>query len=168
MKSRLFFFPILSLLFTSQLYAKNLEAHVHGSVHLDIASEKNELLIMLKSPSESFLGFEHKAKTKEEISKLNSVKTQWSKELINFIGPNVLKDCKISKSNWVQKFSGKNHSSIEAESYISCSKPLRGRTLEVSLKKQFKNIQKIHLQLIRDDGSVVSNKQTKETFKIKL
>ena len=45
---------------------KNLSAHVHGSVHLDIATDKNQLLVMLKSPSESFLGFEYKAKSKKE------------------------------------------------------------------------------------------------------
>jgi hypothetical protein len=56
-------FLFLNLIISVNLYARDLSAHVHGDVFLDIATDKNQLLILLKTPSESFLGFEYKAKT---------------------------------------------------------------------------------------------------------
>ena len=65
--------------------AKNLSSHVHGLVRLEIAYEKNELLIMLSSPAESFLGFEYKAKTKKELELLTQVKKEWKKTSLSFL-----------------------------------------------------------------------------------
>ena len=46
--------------------AKSLGAHVHGDVYLDVATDKNQLLVMLRTPSDSFLGFEYQASTNKE------------------------------------------------------------------------------------------------------
>ena len=152
----------------TNVMAKNLNAHVHGVVNLDVAYEKNELLIMLQSPSESFLGFEYKPKTNDELKKLNSIKNTWNTKVLSLLGKDVLKDCKISKSTLEQKFSGENHSTIFAESYINCKKPLAGRNLEVRLKESYNKIQSVKLQLIRNDGTVVSEEYSKKLFNVKL
>ncbi len=148
--------------------AKNLEAHVHGSVNLDIATEKTQILVMLKSPAESFIGFEYKAKTNKEINLVKKVKNQWNNGLLKLLGNNAIKNCKITKSSWYQKFDSKNHSTIFAESYIKCNKLVKGKKLKISLKKIYKNIKQIHLQLIREDGTVINKKYTKEIFEISL
>ena len=159
---------ILFSAFVFSASAKNLSSHVHGLVRLEMAYEKNELLIMLSSPAESFLGFEYKAKTKKELELLTQVKKDWKKDIIKLFGEKTLNDCKISSTNWEQKFSGERHSSIHAEAYIKCKKLLAGRNLEVTLKRHYNNIETINLQLIRNDGTVDSRKVSEELFTIKL
>lgn len=147
--------------------AKNLGSHVHGSVHFDIATDKNQILVMLKSPAESFLGFEYRAKTKDEKMFVSKVKKDWKENLMTYLGKKNLSDCKISKSSWKQTFQGKLHSSISAESYIDCKNPVKGRVLNVSFNSSYPNIRSIHLQLLREDGSVLKKEYQKD-FKIKL
>ena len=161
-------FLILQLLLSLNLWAKNLQAHVHGSVHLDIATDKNQLLIVLKSPAESFLGFEYLAKTPAEKALVKKLENQWKSELFNNLGAETLKDCKITKASWKQKFSGKSHSSILAEAYIQCENPLKNRLLHISFKKSHNRIKIIKLQLIREDGSVLNKEYAKENFSVKL
>lgn len=156
----LFILPINS-------YCQNLSAHVHGSVHLDMATDKKQLLVMLKSPSESFVGFEYKAKTKEENEKVAQVKDDWTNRLIDHIGKEALKDCKISSSTWKQKFESKTHSSILGEAYIDCQKKVAGRELKITFQSQYPKIQVIKVQLLREDGSVL-NKKFKKDFTLKL
>jgi len=166
-KGNLSFFLVSVLLFIASNVCA-LDAHVHGSVNLDIATDGNELLIMLKTPAESFLGFEYKAKSKSEMALVKKVKNQWKTGLIELIGGKALKDCKITKSSWEQVFNGKNHSSIVAESYIKCQKSVSNRTLQVSLKKEYSHIRKINIQLIRENGSVLNKKFSQAIFQITL
>jgi hypothetical protein len=161
------FVTLVFLLFISQsALAENLSAHVHGSVHLDMATNKKQLLVMLKSPSESFVGFESKAKTKKEKAKIKKAKSKWTKNLLTYLGKN-LSDCKITSSTWKQKFEGKAHSSILAEAYIDCEKKVAGRELNINFSSSYPNIKTIHTQLLRENGSVI-NKKYKNDFKIKL
>jgi hypothetical protein len=147
---------------------KSLSAHVHGLVGLDLAVDKNEFLIMLKSPSSSFLSFEYKARSKKEVKQLGIVKKEWEENIIKFLGEDALKDCKIKSYEWKQEFSGENHSEILAESYIMCKKKLAGRELSINLKEKYPNISVIHLQLLRNDGTAVSKRFKKNIIKIKL
>jgi len=56
--------------FSTNAFSKNLGAHVHGHVSIDMAVDKNELLVMLNSPADNFLGFEYKAKSEKEKKSL--------------------------------------------------------------------------------------------------
>ena len=160
---------ILSIqIFSGNLRAKGLDAHVHGSVLLDIAMEKKQLLLMLKTPSSSFLGFEYKAVSEKDKKIVNRTKSEWNTHLLSYLGKEELKDCHIKKSKWKQKISGKAHSSIIAESLIQCDKPLRGRTLNISFREKYKLINNIKIQLLREDGSILIKKFSKNIFNIKL
>ena len=158
----------LQSLLSLNLWAQNLQAHVHGSVRLDMATDKDQLLVMLNSPAESFLGFEYPAKTESEKARVKKVKQQWESDIFSYLGVQALKDCKITKASWKQEFSGKSHSRIVADSYIRCESSLEKRSLEVSFKKAHNRIKKINVQLIREDGSVLNKEYAKETFAVKL
>lgn len=153
---------------SSNVWSKSLGAHVHGLVNLDVAIDKHQMLVMLKTPSESFLGFEYKAKTTKEKALVEQVKRDWNKNLLHYLGKTSLKDCKISSSDWTQKFNGKFHSNIIAESYIDCVKPLKDRSISISFKSKYKSIQSIDLQLLREDGSVINKTYNNKVIKIKL
>ena len=86
MRLKILSFSILFIFSISNIYAKGLGAHVHGSVRLDIAVEKNQLLVLLNTPAESFLGFEYKAKTKKEKDLVKKVKNEWEKNLLSYLG----------------------------------------------------------------------------------
>jgi hypothetical protein len=158
----------LLLYFSTNLWAKSLGAHVHGLVNLDIAIDNKQMLVMLKTPSESFLGFEYKAKTAKERLLVEQVKTDWNKNILHYLGKNNLKDCKVASSEWRQEFNGKYHSNIVAEAYIDCIKPLKKRPLSISFKQSYKNVLSIDLQLLREDGSVVNKTFNVEKIKINL
>lgn len=148
--------------------AKSLEAHVHGALCLDIATEKNDLLIMVKSSAESLLEFEHKAKSKEELETLGKVKDLWGEKITELFGAKTLEDCKITKSDWQQKFSGKPHSTIFIEAYLSCKTPLQKRELEISIIENFRRVKNISLQLMREDGTVYKETHSDKRFKLRL
>ena len=131
----LFSFLSISIICTTSNFAKNLDAHVHGVVRLDIATDKNELLIMLKSPSESILGFEYKAKTKEEINLVGRAKEQWNKNILSLFGKKSLKDCEISKTSWEQSFTGNITATSSLNLTLSVQNLSKEEKIEVSLKK---------------------------------
>lgn len=68
-------FGLILFLASQALYADmpqvqhiSLDAHVHGLSELTLAMEGNTLEIQLKSPAMNLLGFEHKARTKNDFS----------------------------------------------------------------------------------------------------
>jgi hypothetical protein len=140
MKKQILLLWTLLICSSLNLYAKSLGAHVHGLVNLDIAIDKKQMLVMLKTPSESFFGFEYKAKTTKEKLLVKQVKVDWTKNLLNYLGKDNLQDCKISSSEWVQKFNGKYHSNIIAEAYINCTNPLKSRSLSISFKQNYNDV----------------------------
>lgn len=156
----------LTLCITSQA-AKQLSAHVHGSVGLDMAAEGKQILVMLKSPADSFLGFEYKPKTKKEKELVKKTKQTWMKNIMSLVGGDSLKDCKQGQSSWNLKYEG-SHSEILAEAYINCSGNVEGREITISMKDSYKKIETIHLQLLRSDGSALNKKIKDKKYKIKL
>ena len=72
------------------IYADSLEAHMHGLSELTIAMENQTLEIQLISPAINLIGFEHKARTKEEIAAVSDVLDQLRdhKTLFAFSGAN--------------------------------------------------------------------------------
>lgn len=146
----------------------SLPAHSHGSVHLDIGAEGRQFLVMLKAPAESFLGFEYSPKNETEKQALHELKKSWNKSLFLLIEAKDFKDCKISNSKIEQEIEEEGHSDIGAEATVTCEKDILGRSLSVELKKRYKRINTIFVQLIRSDGTVLNQKFDQNSFSLKL
>jgi len=156
---------LVSILFFSYSYA--LDAHVHGVVNIDIAVEKNKLLLMVKSPADSLLGFEYSPRTKSEkdtMSKVKSLLTQYPQKL--FKGEK-LKSCTVSSSEWEHEFSGRNHSSIFSETYLKCNFKLVGTKLRLSIFELFSRVKLVNLQVLSEKTNL-SKKIKEKNFEIKL
>ncbi|MCP4915091.1 MAG: DUF2796 domain-containing protein [Oligoflexia bacterium] len=165
---RLLSLSIIACVLSLNTYGqKSLGKHVHGSIGLDIATDKKQILIMLKGPSDSFLGFEYKAKTKEEKEKLNKVKNLLTKKVTSLFGKEI-ESCKAKSPQFKQTFQGKGHSEVQLETYVECPDSVKGKTMEVQLISKFPRMETIHVQLLREDGSVVSKKFKKSKFELKL
>jgi hypothetical protein len=67
-----FFSSIFAVSCLSQAHAQqaNLSTHVHGVSELNIVIEGNKLEMQLRSPAMNIVGFEHKARTEQQILKV--------------------------------------------------------------------------------------------------
>jgi hypothetical protein len=161
-------FLIGIILFSTNIYAaKQLSAHMHGSLGLDIAADGKQVFIMLKSPTDSFLGFEYKAKTKKEKALIKNTKLTWVKNIKSLFQGNDFESCSQGQSKWELKYEG-THSEIVAEAYLNCKDNVAGRSLNIRLKEKYPRIKTIHLQLLRSNGSALNKKIKSEIYNIKL
>ena len=58
------------------IHAESMDAHIHGLSEMTLAIENQALEIQLISPAMNLVGFEHKARTKEEIATVRHVLAQ--------------------------------------------------------------------------------------------
>jgi hypothetical protein len=157
---------ILTLLLSTQLLAHghkkhNLAAHSHGLVGVDIAVEDKEIFIMLKSPADSFLGFEHKPKNKKQKALIAAAKKIWGSGKLFSIGAS----CKIKDSKWDLHYEG-SHSEIEANIYFICDKNLKEVEMKSHFFEHYKKIEILHVQALTT-GRALNNKYKKD-YQIQL
>lgn len=69
-------FALAFLGFSNIAQAHGQHAHVHGLVEMDVAVEKQRVSVFIQSPLDNFLGFEHAARTPEQIQRAQNVWVQ--------------------------------------------------------------------------------------------
>lgn len=149
------------------LMSYGLDAHVHGVVQVSIAVEEKQILLMLKSPAESLLGFEYRPRTKTEKEKITNLKMLLTKKVHTLFKSSKLESCKIASSDWKHSYSSSSHSSIYSETYLNCRSKLNGEKLEVTLFEMFPRVKVIHLKII-SDKNIVNKKITNKNNIITL
>ncbi|MBC7538151.1 MAG: DUF2796 domain-containing protein [Bacteriovorax sp.] len=175
-----------ALLTSGQIYAHEhaLGAHEHGSIKLGMAVEKNIVDIDLDGPTESFISFEYLPKTDKEKKVFANVQDQWNKNLFELISFDKKLNCKITEASFKQIIDEKEtaeaqakiknaakkeagvHSDIEAKAKVTCSADLAGSSVEISLKKHFKNIKKLTVEVISGETKSVEITKAIQSFKI--
>lgn len=175
-----------ALLTSSQIFAHEhaLGAHEHGTIKLGMAVEKNIVDIDLDGPTESFISFEYLPKTAKEKKIFNEVKDLWEKKVLSLISFDKKLDCKITESSFKQVIDEKEtaeeqakikdpkkkeegvHSDVEAKAKITCNGDLAGTDAQVSLRKQFKNIKKLTVEVISGETKSVEITKAVQSFKI--
>jgi hypothetical protein len=101
--SSIFAVSCLSLAHAQQA---NLSAHVHGVSELNIVIEGNRLEMQLRSPAMNIVGFEHKARTEQQIRKVkqSEVKLNDHRALFSFSsGGCRLTQAQINLANLIKK-----------------------------------------------------------------
>lgn len=141
-------------------------AHIHGRANIDVATDKNQILIMFKSPGYSLFGFGTKPKSQKQKEIYNKVKTQWA------INKNLFEvssqKCKPLKSQYKVDHSGGNHCEVIAEVTYECESKAAGSKLKIMIGNVWKGVHEYHMQILREDGSVLSKKFNKKEFELKL
>lgn len=161
-----------------------LGAHVHGAIKLAMAVEKNVADIDLDGPTESFISFEYLPKTVKEKKIFNDVKNLWEKNLLTLITFDKELGCKVSESSFSQVVDEKEtaqaqaeiknmkrkeegvHSDIEAKAKITCAQNLAGSEVQISLKKQFKNIKKFSIDLLSTETKSIEITKAVQIIKL--
>jgi hypothetical protein len=135
-------------------------AHVHGLMHLDIAVDKQMLIIQLESPLDSLLGFEHRPRTASQRQAADALLKRMGDGATLFkpdvAAQCVLKDASIESavlqstataagSKDADKKS--EHADLDASYEFSCMHPDKLTTVEIGLFDAFKRLRKIEVQV---------------------
>lgn len=158
---------VLLVLFTATYYSsafangKGHGAHEHGVVQLKIAVEGTSLSIILQSPSESFYGFEHEAKTasekKAQGSALDLLKNKLSELIV--LDPALLCSWSNVKLDVVKEEEDDDgdkdehhgeHREIRGEWTAACKKSPGGSLAAISFSKHFNRIGKMNIDILSD------------------
>lgn len=176
----------LTLLTASQVFSHEhaLGAHEHGTIKLGMAVEKNVADIDLDGPTESFISFEYLPKTAKEKKIFNDAKDLWEKKVLTLVSFDKKLGCKITESSFKQVIDEKEtaeeqakikdskkkaegvHSDIEAKAKITCNGDIAGTDVQISLRKQFKNIKKLTVEVISGETKSVEITKPVQSFKI--
>lgn len=160
---RVFFF----LLFFPQL-AWSLGAHEHGHVSFEMAIDGMQAAVELRGPAESFVGFEHKPKTKTEKKAVRDAQKVLKQQALPLLGFSADLECTLSdfvfdmihESNHKHdhdhghgdKHKGE-HSEIKVTYKFSCKKMVQATKLELGLTKSFSNIKNISVAILPSSGN---------------
>ena len=100
------FFLIATVVFISPpAYAESsLGAHLHGHVEFNVAADGKKLFVEVHSPSESFLGFEHRPQTDQQKALWTSVKNQWEKKTHELIQIDPSLSCVVTQAHMDMHF----------------------------------------------------------------
>jgi hypothetical protein len=169
------------LVFSEQ---KSLGAHEHGAIKLGIAVDQNKVEIDLDGPTEAFINFEYLPKTDKEKKIFKDVKDLWEKNLFTLITFENKFGCKITEASFKQVIDEKEtaeeqakikdpkkkeagvHSDVEAKAKIVCNGAIAGSNVQVSLRKNFKNIKKLVAEIV--SAEIRSVEISKDVQSIKL
>ncbi|QPJ62521.1 MAG: DUF2796 domain-containing protein [Candidatus Nitronauta litoralis] len=107
MKQIILLLILAVVFFSPPVYAESsLAAHLHGHVQLNVAADGKTLFVEVHSPSESFLGFEHRPETDQQKSLWTSIKKQWENKTQELIQIDPSLSCEIKNAHMVMHFEG--------------------------------------------------------------
>lgn len=155
----------------------SLESHEHGAIKVGMAVEKNKIIIDIDGPSESFLGFEYAPKTQKEKKTFSDLEAQWTKNLESLIAFDPKLKCLTSETSFkqvidqkVSKAASKKeagvHSEIEASAVVTCAQDLSGSDVTISLRKVFKHIKKLSVEIVGNETKSIEITKPVQSFKI--
>lgn len=156
--------PFLALLFvaTSPLLAhehghdhahKRVEhgAHVHGQASLALVVEAQRVTLLLDSPLDNLLGFEHAPRSLKEKQAIEAMmqRLRQPENLFNF---SPAAQCQPLQSELAPLYQagGSGHQDLQAEYVFACAQT--PRTLEVQLFKAFPRLKQVEAQLVGPEG----------------
>ena len=140
----------------SQKASKNesIKAHQHGVGILNIAQENSKLIFEFELPGFDIVGFEYKAKKKEDIKKVKKAIKVLS-EFSNMISLPINANCEINYSNADLVIAG-THAEFFSKYILNCNNIIEINKIQINYFKSFQNSKKLNVNL------VTTNK--KETF----
>jgi hypothetical protein len=155
-------------------HATSLGAHEHGSIKLDLAVEGPALEIELEGPAESFIGFEYAPKTDKEKKVLFDAEALWTKNLLSLFTFDKTLACSTSETSFKQEIEDHKghkkasgiHSEIRAKAKITCNADLKGKSVEISLKRAFPKIKNLKADLVGSETKTIQLKKASESIKL--
>lgn len=137
-------------------------SHVHGLASLFVVQDGDELLVELESPGINLVGFEHQARTQAEQESIAELKRLLENEgrLISLNGG----DCQLMHVETAMPGLDKDHDEhehehehevghgeVHAQYRFHCQQPKDLQAIELTLFKEFANLQEVKAQWIVGD-----------------
>ena len=146
------------------------EAHLHGLAELTLVIEGEAVEIELKSPAANIVGFEHKAKSKEQIAAVEKARAllESSKDVFTFSGG----DCQIQQvsadldaldhHDEHLEHHESEHSEVTASYRFQCPQANQLESVSVNLLTLFPGIETLKVQWITEQhqGAVDLNQHS--------
>lgn len=128
-------------------------AHIHGEIILQLALQGNDLLMQLESPAINMVGFEHRARTPDQIKIVEAAETKL-RQVANWLmfdggecratGVNINASGVMPTADTSEYQHG--HADIKVDAQFTCFQPNNLRGLKVTLFRDFPGAEKITVQ----------------------
>ena len=148
--------------------AKNdsIKAHQHGVGILNIAQESNQLIFEFELPGFDIVGFEYKAKKKEDIKKVKrAIKTLSDFSKMISLPTNAM--CEINYSNADLIIAG-THAEFFSKYILNCSNIIEINKIQINYFRSFENSKKLNINLVTTNKKErFSSNKLEDTLNVK-
>jgi len=125
---------------------ESIKAHQHGVGILNIAQENSKLIFEFELPGFDIVGFEYKAKKKEDIKKVKQAIKVLS-DFSNMISLPTNANCEISYSNADLVIAGK-HAEFFSKYILNCNNIIEINNIQINYFNSFENSEKLNVNLV--------------------
>ena len=132
---------------------KSLKSHQHGVGILNIAQEKNLVVFEFELPGYDVVGFEHKAKKKDDIKKVKQA-IYTLEDSKNMLEINDEAKCKEENAEVTLLEEG-NHTEFRSKYILNCTDIFNLNEISVLYFKNFKNSEKLNVKIVTEKASDV-------------
>ena len=127
---------------------KSIKAHQHGVGVLNIVKEENILFFEFELPGYDVVGFEYKAKKKDDIKKVKQALNLLS-DYTNMIEIDNSAECKKERSS-SDLLSEGNHTEFRSSYKIFCSNIKKIDKIKIKYFENFRNSKKLNVKVISE------------------
>ncbi len=159
-------FLVLLVNLSSAVAATSLKSHEHGLVSLEMAVEADQIEVSLDGPMESFLGFEHAIKSKADQKAWDLAKNNWTNNFFEIFKFDPKIKCEQISSDFKSEDEKAGHADLIASKKIKCNANLKGQKVSIRIKKFFKHMDKIKLELISDKPQSILIKENNKEIEL--
>ena len=145
---------------------ESIKAHQHGVGILNIAQENNKLIFEFELPGFDIVGFEYKAKKKEDIKKVKQAIKVLS-DFSNMISLPINAKCEISYSNADLIIAG-THAEFFSKYILNCTNIIEINKIQINYFNSFKNSKKLTVNLVTNNKQeAFSSNKLEDTLNVK-
>ncbi len=128
---------------------KSLKAHEHGVSILNIVQEQNTLAFEFEMPGFDVVGFEYRAKKKEDIKKVKNALNILS-NYKNMIFPSASAEC-VQQDSMAKVINEGSHSEFKAEYILKCKNIDKIRDIQINYFSSFNFSKKLNINIITEN-----------------
>lgn len=124
------------------------KAHVHGEGRLDVAIDKDSIVLNLELPLDAAVGFERAPQNDKEKAALADAERSVGAAAALWL-PTPAAACAVqSVEIGMPKFAQGEHADVEARYVFRCASPAALKSIETTLFKQFKRLYRIEVRRV--------------------
>lgn len=141
------------------------EAHVHGQANLSVAVDGDTLTIMLESPTDSLVGFEHAPRNAKERAAIDKMKLALNQPA-DLFRPTLAAGCKSTRVKLESSLfeadqdddhhkhhkGHEGHADLDGEFVFQCAQPKHLHDLDVRLFERFPSMKKLNVEVAGPKG----------------